>query len=88
VSGDRIYLGGSGKKVAQATTADLKAGRTFDGPNDWVYSEAIHPATQRIAAGCYDGTVAIWNLADGKPVTSFIASPGYKPDSVAASTAK
>ena len=88
VSGDQIYLGGSGKKVTQATAADLRAGRMFNGQNDWVYSEAIHPATQRIAAGGYDGTVVIWNLADGKPVTSFIASPGYKPDAVAASTAQ
>ncbi len=88
VSGDQIYIGGSGKRITQANRADLKPGRIFDGLNDWVYSLAIHPATQRIAAGCYDGTVAIWNLAGGKPVTSFIASPGYKADAVAASAAK
>lgn len=88
VSGDQFYIAGSGKRVTQANSADLRPGRIFDGLNDWVYSEAIHPASQRIAAGCYDGTVAIWNLAGGKPVTSFIASPGYKADAVAASTAK
>jgi dipeptidyl aminopeptidase/acylaminoacyl peptidase len=88
VSGGQLYLGGAGKKLAQANIADLKAGRTFEGLNDWIYSVAIHPTTQRIAAGCYDGTVAIWNLADGKAVTSFVASPGCKPDAVATSAAK
>jgi roadblock/LC7 domain-containing protein len=83
VSGGQLYLGGAGKTLAQANAADLKAGRTFEGLNDWIYSVAIHPATQRIAAGCYDGTVEIWNIADGKPVTRFIASPGCKPAAAA-----
>ena len=83
VSGSQVYLGGAGKGLAQAGVADLKESRIFEGLNDWIYSEAIHPDTHRIAAGCYDGTIAIWNLADGKPVTSFIASPGCKPDAVA-----
>lgn len=83
-SGDQLYLGGAEKKLAQANIADMTAGRTFEGLRDWIYSAAIHPATQRIAAGSYDGTIAIWNLADGKPVANFIASPGFKMDAVTA----
>ena len=82
-SGDQIYLGGAGKKLAQARSADLKPGRTFEGLGDWIYSVAVHPATQRIAAGSYDGNVAIWNLLDGKLVRNFVASPGYKPAATA-----
>ena len=83
-SGDQLYLGGAGKKLAQARAADLKPGRTFEGLGDWIYSVAVHPATQRIAAGSYDGNVAIWNLSDGKLVRNFVASPGYKPSATAA----
>jgi WD40 repeat protein len=76
VSGGQTYLAGSGAKLIQAAVTDLKLSRSLEGAPDWIYSVAIHPATQRIAAGCYDGTVSVWNLADGKPLTSFCASPG------------
>jgi WD40 repeat protein len=84
VSKDQTYLAGSGAKLVQAAAADLKLSRSLEGPRDWIYSVAIHPATQRIAAGCYDGTVAVWNLADGKLVASFCASPGYSAKTAAA----
>jgi WD40 repeat protein len=77
VSGDQTYIAGSGAKLVQAAVADLKLSRNLEGTPDWIYAVAIHPATQRIAAGCYDGTVTVWSLSDGKPVTSFCASPGY-----------
>ena len=79
VSQNQTYLAGSGGKLVQAAVADLKLSRSLEGAHDWIYSVAIHPATQRIAAGCYDGTVTVWNLADGKLVTSFCVSPGYSP---------
>lgn len=76
VSGDQTYLAGSGSKLVQAGVADLKLSRSLEGTPDWIYSLAIHPATQRIAAGCYDGTVTVWNLADGTQISRFCASPG------------
>jgi WD40 repeat protein/mono/diheme cytochrome c family protein len=79
VSDEKTYLAGSAAKLVQATLADLKLSRSFEGAQDWIYSVAIHPATQRIAAGSYDGTVTIWSLADGKRTSSFCASPGYSP---------
>ena len=84
VSKDQTYLAGSGGKLVQAAVADLKLARSLEGPRDWIYSVAIHPATQRIATGCYDGTVMVWNLADGKLATSFCASPGYSTKTAAA----
>ena len=88
VSGGQVYLGGSGKRLLQANVIDLKEGRTFAGLNDWIYSVAIQPATQRTAAGCYDGTIAIWNTEDGTSVATFIASPGCKPEAAPTTAAK
>jgi WD40 repeat protein/mono/diheme cytochrome c family protein len=84
VSKDQTYMAGSSAKVVQAAVADLKLTRSLEGARDWIYSVAIHPATQQIAAGCYDGTVMVWNLATGKLVTSFCASPGYSTKMAAA----
>ena len=84
VSKDQTYMAGCGAKLVQAAVADLKLTRSLEGARDWIYSMAIHPATQRIATGCYDGTVMVWNLADGKLATSFCASPGYSTKTAAA----
>ncbi len=51
--------------------------RTFAGAQDALYSLAVHPTTQRIAAGSHNGEVRVWNLADGGTLVNFIAAPGY-----------
>ena len=38
----------------------------------------ITPDGTRVAGGGYDGTVQVWNVADGKSVFQFKASPGLK----------
>lgn len=76
VSGGQAYLAGSGGNLVQTAVSDLKVSRTLEGPRDWIYSLAIHPATQRIAAGSYDGTVTVWSLVEGRVVSRFCASPG------------
>ena len=81
---DQIYLAGSAKKLSQAGAADLKPGRGFEGSTDWIYSLTLDPNTQRLAAGSYDGNVTVWNLADGKQLNHFNASPGYSPASQSA----
>lgn len=77
VSEAQTYLSGSGGKLVQAAVSDLKVSRTIEGSRDWIYSISIHPATQRIAAGSYDGTVTVWSLSEGRVVASFCASPGH-----------
>jgi WD40 repeat protein len=57
--------------------ADGAEVKKFAGHNDWVYSVAVHPDTKRIATGCHDGEVRVWNLEDGALVRSFFAAPGY-----------
>jgi WD40 repeat protein len=52
--------------------------RTLSGHSDWIYTIAVAPDGKRIASGSWDGEVRLWNLADGKPDTTFLAAPGYK----------
>jgi WD40 repeat protein len=84
VAKDQAYLAGSNAKLVRAALSDLKPSQTLEGARDWIYSIAIHPASQRMAAGCYDGTVLVWNLADGVLLSSFCASPGYQAKTTAA----
>ncbi|MEI7775490.1 MAG: hypothetical protein WCK17_12035 [Verrucomicrobiota bacterium] len=85
VLGDQVHFGGSGKKISQASIADLKAGRGLSAVADWVYALAIHAPTHRLAVGGYDGKITVWNMEDGKQVAQFSAAPGYKENVVATS---
>jgi WD40 repeat protein len=84
VAKNQAYLAGSGAKMVQAALTDLKPSRSLEGARDWIYSIAIHEPSQRMAAGCYDGTVLVWNMADGALLHSFCASPGYQAKTAAA----
>ena len=52
--------------------------KTFGGFKDWVYSVAISPDGQRIAAGGYTGNVKVWTTKDAKVLSEFNASPGIQ----------
>jgi hypothetical protein len=52
--------------------------RTLNGHTDWVYALALSPDGQRVASGTWNGEVRVWQVADGKVVQAFNASPGYK----------
>jgi len=67
------------KKIRQHGMDKKELIRTFSGHNDWVYSLAIAGKSKRLASGSYDGEVRLWNLEDGRALTSFIAAPGYHP---------
>ncbi len=45
------------------------------GHDDWVIASASHPATGLLATGGIDGTLAVWNLADGVLIRSWKARP-------------
>jgi WD40 repeat protein len=44
-----------------------------------VYAVAFSPDGNLVAAGSWNGEVRVWNVADGKEVKAFNASPGYVP---------
>jgi hypothetical protein len=76
-SGDFLFAPSADKTVRQFKRADRAAVRSYDGQADWVYAAAYHSGTKRLAAGGYDGRVMIWNVENGKPVSQFVAAPGY-----------
>lgn len=63
-------------KVWNAET--LAAVRTLTGLTDHVYSVAVSPDGNLVAAGAFHGEVRTWKLADGALVKTFNASPGLK----------
>ena len=62
--------------IREHALADRKEIRTYSGLGDWAYSVAVHPGTQRVAGGAFNGRVCVWSSADGKQVTTFLAAPG------------
>ncbi len=46
--------------------------RTFTGHTDWVYSVALNADATRVASGSADGTVKLWNTADGALLATLI----------------
>jgi WD40 repeat protein len=46
--------------------------------NDEVFSVAISPDGNLVAAGAYNGVVKVWKAADGSAVKTFNASVGFQ----------
>ena len=61
------------------TFENLAPKSTLSGHADWVYSIALAPDGKTLASGSWDGEVRTWNLADGKPIRTILAAPGFKP---------
>lgn len=60
---------------------------TLSGHQDWIYSFALSNDGKTVASGSWDAEVRLWNLDDGKPISTILAAPGLKP-AVAAPAAK
>jgi WD40 repeat protein len=69
----------SGDKAVHVFDASGSSHRRLQGHNDWIYSLAVSRDGKTVASGSWDGEVRLWNLADGKPLRTIIAAPGYKP---------
>ena len=72
-----VFACSADKTAREFKLADRAAVYTFSGHKDYVYALDFNPATKRLATGSFDGEVRIWNTADGKLLSSFIAAPGY-----------
>lgn len=66
------------KTARQYELASHKKTRTYPGHSESVLSAAYHDGTKRLATGCFDGEVRIWNTQDGKPIVSFLAASGFR----------
>jgi WD40 repeat protein len=76
VAGGHVWSCGADKIVRQHSADGATLVRAYAGHADWVYSLAVHPASQRLASGSFDGRVRIWDTGSGNLVREFIASPG------------
>lgn len=76
VGGGQVFSAGGDKLVRQHDTTTGKMVREYTGHADWIYSLAVHPASDRIASGAFDGEVRVWDTKTGDVVTTFKAAPG------------
>ena len=73
VSKDRATLVTSGedRDVKLWDLASLTTRRAFAGQPDWPQSVALNPDASRLAVGRYDGSIAVYETATGKPSPAF-----------------
>jgi len=76
--GEFLFATSADKTVRQFDAKSHKQIRSLTGHKDWALSVAFHGATKRLASGGFDGEIRVWNTDDGKPVTTFLAAPGYQ----------
>lgn len=74
--GDFLFAGSADRMVRQFKIADQSVVRSLGQHSSPVLSIAWHRATRRLAAGCYDGTVTIWDPDKEAIVRQFVAAPG------------
>jgi WD40 repeat protein len=79
--GKTLIACGADKTVRVFESFNAKT--TLSGHNDWVYSIGLSPDGKTLASGSWEGEIRLWNLADGKPIRTILAAPGYKPGGAA-----
>jgi WD40 repeat protein len=75
VGGESILAGSADRTARQFKLADRTLVRTLTPHPAWVLSLAVHEPTHRLSAGCFDGTIAVWDLENGTLVKQFSAFP-------------
>lgn len=78
VVGDVVWSCSADKTIKRHQLSDRKATADYKGYADYVFSLAVNPETKRVAGGCFDGEVKVWNMEDGANVLSFRAAPGLE----------
>ena len=73
---DALFATSSADKTVRLWDANLTAGKVLSGLTDYVYAVAFSADGTLVAGGSYDGSVAVWKVADGTLVKSWNASPG------------
>lgn len=76
---ETVFAAALDRTVRQFKLADRSLVRTLTLPATWAVSLARSAATHRVAAGCSDGTVAIWDTETGSLIKQFLAIPVGEP---------
>jgi WD40 repeat protein len=56
--------------------SDRKPALTFQQAPDWIYCLSVDAPHNRVAGGCYNGEVLVWDLESGKIMSRFLSAPG------------
>ncbi|WP_020468816.1 WD40 domain-containing protein [Zavarzinella formosa] len=76
VLGDgQLFSAGGDRLIRQHDAATGKIVHEFTGHADWIYAVAVHPATNHLASGGFDGEIRIWDTKTGNGLATFKASP-------------
>lgn len=74
-SGTMVFSTSSDKRALRIDLEKNAIATQQLGHEDWVISAAYHPTSNLLATGSLDGSVRIWNAADGALVRSWNARP-------------
>ena len=69
-----LFAASADHKIRQYKISDRKLIRTFEAGSP-VFSVSYHPASEKLAAGTFNGTIKLWNTKDGELASTFIAAP-------------
>ena len=75
IHGDRLFVAGADRRLREFGLTDAQQKRVYEPHPDWIYALALHEKTQRVATGCYDGSVLVWDLTSGALLKQFFATP-------------
>jgi hypothetical protein len=77
--GENVFAASADRSVREFKLADRTQVRSLADHPAWVLSLAVNEPSHRVATGCFDGTVTVWNLDDGAKVAQFLAVPPAVP---------
>ncbi len=78
-NGDFLFSCAADNTARKHTVSARGQVHSYAGHGDWVFAISYHDGTKRLATGCFNGEVRIWNTEDGKEVFKFTAAPGHQP---------
>jgi WD40 repeat protein/mono/diheme cytochrome c family protein len=73
--GGNVLAASADRSVREFKLADRTTVRSLTEHPAWVLSLALNEPTRRVATGCFNGVVTVWNLDDGAMVKQFLAAP-------------
>jgi WD40 repeat protein len=76
LSGESVFGAAADRSARQFKLSDRSLLRSYAEHPAAVLSLAWHAKSHRIATGCIDGTVTVWNLENGAKELRFVAVPG------------